>query len=108
MTDFVMHIQKQRCSHCGCTHTYSHTYRTEATPRGRRLHPVRSRNEITSGVVPITMPEQTVPVCFCCVEHMPITDAEAASRWQQTLRRKAASEAENTTEAAPSSSIDDL
>jgi hypothetical protein len=109
MSDFVMHIQKQTCANCGCSHSYSHTYRLEASPRGRRLHPVRSKSEIVGGVVPVTMPEQTVPVCFCCVESMPLTDSEEHNRWKETLRRKAASEeSNNTTSAASTSSIDDL
>lgn len=93
MSDQQLHVRTTRCQSCGALHVTSELMAVEIhSMHGRHLFPAKSyRPEL--GLDKVALSPRTTPICHLCADAVAqptISDRESYSRWQDTMRRKAA------------------
>lgn len=94
MADQILFVRSTRCLNCGAIHTTSELFAVDIlNSHGRHLFPAPAFNP-TLDLEKVAPNPRTTPICHSCVDTSlpPVTDRESYSRWQDTLRRKAAEE----------------
>jgi len=93
-TTFILHIRDFHCSNCSHSWTSSDLYRCEIIGMTTHMEPSHSTPPIGCAFGTSRLPPKIVGVCYQCAPSMELErrkqfDLDAATRWNETLQRKA-------------------